>query len=75
MFDVNPQGPLAHLRELERQAAALHRRASKGPGPFARLRAKFCASDRFRVSDREHELNARPCGEQSSRTVMKPACP
>jgi hypothetical protein len=31
MYDVNPQGPMMHLKELERQAGALHRKEPRKP--------------------------------------------
>lgn len=40
MFDVNPLGPMMHLKELERQAVANHRPSSMAQSStFSLLRA------------------------------------
>ena len=40
MYDVNPLGPMMHLKELERQAVSVHRPNSPGQGSvFPRLAA------------------------------------
>ncbi len=37
MFDVNPLGPMMHLKELERQALASHRVPGKARASFLAL--------------------------------------